>query len=169
MWFCASRRSTQKEEEEALNWACRYGNRLVEILRLLSVSTGCHCEAEGQRPLHSIYISTPFVLGTSLPPVLATASLIASANALNEASALSPTQTSRQPKASPRRKSGGDEHVVVVDSPDRVDVQRDAGGDGERLEDVRNHLGRDCELRQYEAWDERKGERTTYDLQSSRA
>lgn len=103
------------------------------------------------------------MLGTSLPPVRSTASRIARARALKEASALHEIDaygcTCESAAGGPwkgRKIKGGRRgsrglHVVVVDTPDGVDVKRDARGGGERLEDVRDHLGRD--------WQGRKGSR----------
>ena len=77
------------------------------------------------------------MLGTSSPPVRSIAWRIARANALNAASALTveivhqylaPQQTNR------------DTLVMVVLPAEHVDVQCHAGGDGERVEDVREHL-----------------------------
>ena len=93
---------------------------------------------------------TPLVLGTSSEPSVWTASRIASASALNADSDLrartrATCVSARFQESVPYRREGEEGHdalVVVVLSPEDIDVERDAGALGERLEHVRDHLGR---------------------------
>lgn len=77
--------------------------------------------------------STPFVLGTSSPPVRVMAIRIARASALKADSAL----------AYQRAEEGQDVHVMVVVASDQVDVEGDARFKGKGLEQVGYHFGGD--------------------------
>ena len=83
------------------------------------------------------------MLGTSSPPVRWIASRIARASALNADSALFKGYTGISPVPSPRATINWNGPVVVVLTPQDVDMEGHARSNGERVEYVGDHLRRE--------------------------
>lgn len=81
-----------------------------------------------------IFYSTPFVLGTSSPPVLSMAWRMASARALKADSELARLRTGKGIVGMLRSP------VMVVLPSEDVYMQRNPGCDGKGIEDMRDHL-----------------------------